>query len=82
MIQHNVCYHSLVKDSREIDADTEVFTSPIGAKFVSKNVRTAVLPQLLEDLLTARRHAQKEAKSAGENLRRVLDARQKAFKVG
>jgi len=61
-----------------------VFESPIGARFVGKGARLGVLPRMLADLLEARGQAQRDLRqrddlSAGE--RRVLDARQKAFKL-
>ncbi len=85
MVEHNLCYSTLVQDPRQVqDMDkASLFTTPMDAQFVSTGTRQGVVPRLLADLLQARRHAQGELKdprvSAGE--KRVLDARQKAFKL-
>lgn len=64
----------------------DIFETPIGVRFVGKATREGVLPRLLADLLEARSQAQHELRQQTDHLsegqRRVLDARQKAFKVG
>lgn len=84
MIEHNLCYSTLTKDSGAAADRADVLVSPIGARFVGKGAREGLLPRLLADLLEARRQAQSELRQTtglSEGQRRVLDARQKAFKV-
>lgn len=86
MVQHNLCYSTLVTDSTQLQKgqeEEEAFTTPLGARFVKAELRQGVVPSLLADLLGARRHAQQMLKDprTNEGEKRVLDARQKAFKL-
>lgn len=62
------------------DTKVEKHKSPTGASFVNETVRSGVFPDLLNQLMTARRNAKKEMKKAKGDLRRVLNARQLALK--
>ena len=86
MVQHNLCYSTLVNDPMQLQKgkeEEEAFTTPLGAQFVKPELRHGVVPSLLADLLGARHHAQQMLKDPGtsEGEKRVLDARQKAFKL-
>ena len=86
MVQHNLCYSTLANDPTQLQKgkeEEEAFTTPLGAQFVKPEVRRGVVPSLLADLLGARRHAQQmlQDPSTSEGEKRVLDARQKAFKL-
>jgi DNA polymerase delta subunit 1 len=83
MIQHNICYSTLVLDDAELGEGVETFETPIGARFVASSSRRGEVPAMLDDLLTARRHAIAEAAKAGPGsaIKVVLDARNKALKV-
>ncbi len=86
MVQHNLCYSTLVNDPTQLQEgkeDEEAFTTPLGAQFVKLKLRRGVIPSLLADLLGARHHAQQMIRdpSATECEKCVLDARQKAFKL-
>lgn len=87
IIQHNICYSTLLlKGAGQSGAASEgddIFETPIGARFVGKGVREGVLPRLLVDLLEARGAAQRDLRGGtlSEPHRRVLDARQRAFKA-
>ncbi|KAM3573748.1 hypothetical protein VYU27_004251 [Nannochloropsis oceanica] len=78
-------FSTLVNDPSQLQkgkGDTEVFTNPGGAQFVKSKLRHGIMPSLLVDLLGARHHAQRKMRDPGatEGEKRVLDARQKAFK--
>lgn len=86
MIHHNLCYSTLIRnpsETRTCPIKDGIFSTPIGACFVKSEVRRGVIPSLLADLLEARSQAQKVLKEpyVSEGQRRVLDARQKAFKL-
>uniref|UniRef100_A0A452TYS2 DNA polymerase n=1 Tax=Ursus maritimus TaxID=29073 RepID=A0A452TYS2_URSMA len=60
----------------------EVGKTPTGDEFVKTSVRKGLLPQILENLLSARKRAKAELAQETDPLRRqVLDGRQLALKV-
>jgi DNA polymerase delta subunit 1 len=83
MQAHNLCYTTLVpKDQEKNFSDDDVSRSPTGDVFVKPHVRAGVLPEILTELLTARKRAKADLKKATDPMQRaVLDGRQLALKV-
>lgn len=85
IIEHNVCYSTLLLGAgQSVGSEGDIFETPIGARFVGASTRKGVLPSLLIDLLEARGAAQRDLRERTdlrEPERRVLDARQRAFKA-
>lgn len=86
MQAHNLCYTTLVKPDvvRELglvkDVDYEV--TPNNDMFVKPNQRKGLLPEILADLLSARKRAKNDLKKETDPSRRaVLDGRQLALKI-
>ncbi|BHF57694.1 DNA polymerase delta catalytic subunit [Sparganum proliferum] len=95
MMAHNLCYTTLlapadcsahggiqkVVDAYGLSPDDYIRT-PTGAYFVKESVRKGLLPQVLEQLLAARKRAKQElAIETDPFKRRVLDGRQLALKI-
>ncbi|CCW63167.1 unnamed protein product [Phytomonas sp. EM1] len=84
MIAHNLCYSTLVP-KRNVGAypPEMVERSPSGDVFVKKDVFPGVLPEVLQDLLAARKHARAMMKDwPMHSLEyKVLNGRQLALKV-
>ena len=67
--------------SREVPPE-DVMKSPSGDVFVRKHAAKGILPEILEELLGARKRAKADLKVATDPfLRAVLDGRQLALKV-
>ncbi|XP_030845112.1 DNA polymerase delta catalytic subunit isoform X2 [Strongylocentrotus purpuratus] len=83
MQAHNLCYTTLLSPSmKENLAPDQYIKTPTGNYFVKKSIRRGILPEILEDLLTARKRAKADLKKETDPLRkRVLDGRQLALKV-
>nr|XP_054761921.1 DNA polymerase delta catalytic subunit-like [Lytechinus pictus]XP_054761922.1 DNA polymerase delta catalytic subunit-like [Lytechinus pictus] len=83
MQAHNLCYTTLLSPSmKENLAPDQYIKTPTGNYFVKKAVRRGILPEILEDLLTARKRAKADLKKETDPLRKkVLDGRQLALKV-
>ncbi|KAJ4960448.1 hypothetical protein NE237_020358 [Protea cynaroides] len=85
MMAYNLCYCSLVKpeDVRKLNLPPEcVNKTPSGEMFVKTNLQKGILPEILEELLTARRRAKADLKEAKDPFEKaVLDGRQLALKV-
>lgn len=83
MQAHNLCYTTLIQpsDTKQFSAD-EYIKTPSGNFFVKRSLRRGLLPDILENLLTARKRAKAELKEE-TNLfkRKVLDGRQLALKL-
>ena len=80
MIAHNICYSTLVKpnDRTVVHFDT----SPNNYRFVKEDTIKGVLPQILAELLEARRNTRKKIATETDPLRKnVLNCRQLALKV-
>lgn len=62
MISHNMCYSTLLRGGAERGrfAADEVHVTPAGYTFVKKEVRRGLLPEILENLLSARKQARQE----------------------
>lgn len=84
MIAHNLCYTTLITDMNilnelTIDQYTKTDTNNY---FVKSSVQKGLLPEILDELLTARRQAKKEMKSEKNASRKaVLNGRQLALKI-
>lgn len=85
MQAHNLCYTTLLmKNCKEKDnlGPDDYIKTPTGDYFVKSHVRKGLLPQILDQLLTARRAAKKMMKTETDPFKRsVLDGRQLALKI-
>ena len=68
MIAHNLCYTTLVRNKENMSPDDYIHT-PSGNMFVKSSVRRGILPEILENLLKAR----KAAKEMMKNEKVVVD---------
>ncbi|KAF9599784.1 hypothetical protein IFM89_001730 [Coptis chinensis] len=85
MMAYNLCYCSLVtpEDVRKFNLPPEcVNKTPSGETFVKSNLQKGILPEILEELLAARKRAKADLKEAKDPLEKaVLDGRQLALKI-
>lgn len=85
MMAHNLCYTTLVLPSQRhlfADRPEDLTTTPSGDTFVKPSVRRGILPEILEELLAARKRAKADLKNATDPMERaVLDGRQLALKI-
>ncbi|XP_052020143.1 DNA polymerase delta catalytic subunit isoform X2 [Apodemus sylvaticus] len=85
MMAHNLCYTTLLRPgaAQKLGLKPDEFIkTPTGDEFVKSSVRKGLLPQILENLLSARKRAKAELAKETDPLRRqVLDGRQLALKV-
>jgi len=83
MMAHNLCYTTLVRKAEVGQMGPEEVTkSPCGDVFVRPEVYKGILPEILTELLAARKRAKADLKKATDPLEKaVLDGRQLALKV-
>ncbi|KAK9111468.1 hypothetical protein Scep_018987 [Stephania cephalantha] len=85
MMAYNLCYCTLVKpeDVRKLNLPPEcVNKTPSGETFVKSDLQKGILPEILEELLAARKRAKADLKEAKDPLEKaVLDGRQLALKI-
>ncbi|KAF5194060.1 Dna polymerase delta catalytic subunit, partial [Thalictrum thalictroides] len=85
MMAYNLCYCTLVtpEDVRKLNLPPEcVNKTPSGETFVKSELQKGILPEILEELLAARKRAKADLKEAKDPLEKaVLDGRQLALKV-
>jgi DNA polymerase delta subunit 1 len=85
MMAYNLCYCTLVtpEDVRKLNLPPEHVTkTPSGETFVKQTLQKGILPEILEELLTARKRAKADLKEAKDPLEKaVLDGRQLALKI-
>nr|GMC85983.1 DNA polymerase delta catalytic subunit [Ipomoea batatas] len=85
MMAYNLCYCTLVTpdDVRKLNLPPEcVHKTPSGETFVKSNLQKGILPEILEELLAARKRAKADLKEAKDPLEKaVLDGRQLALKI-
>lgn len=83
MMAHNLCYCTLVPKHQVSSMNPEdIGTSPAGDTFVKASKIKGILPEILEELLSARKRAKADLKKATDPLQKaVLDGRQLALKV-
>lgn len=72
MMAHNLCYSTLVRrqDVQRLD-ESKYAKSPTGDVFVKSETHKGILPQILEELLAARKNAKKlmkQARALGQDL--------------
>ena len=83
MQAHNLCYSSLLTagEKDKLSPDQYIKT-PSGNFFVKSEVRHGVLPEILSDLLGARKKAKRELAAETDPFKKqVLDGRQLALKI-
>lgn len=85
MMAHNLCYTTLLQrgTAEKIGLSPEDFIkTPTGDHFVKSSVRKGLLPEILENLLSARKRAKAELKKETDPFKKqVLDGRQLALKI-
>jgi DNA polymerase delta subunit 1 len=81
MIAHNLCYTTLLRSKENCTPDDYIQT-PSGNFFVKSTVRRGILPEILDNLLKARKRAKEMMKEEKDPFRyKVLDGRQLALKM-
>lgn len=81
MIAHNLCYTTLLRNKDNYSPDDYTHT-PCGSYFVKSSLRKGLLPEILENLLAARKRAKQMMKEETDPFRqKVLDGRQLALKI-
>ncbi|XP_043230281.1 DNA polymerase delta catalytic subunit-like isoform X1 [Amphibalanus amphitrite] len=85
MMAHNLCYTSLL-EPKDIDKyglkPDQYIKTPSGNLFVKPSLRPGLLPEILRELLAARKKAKGDLKKETDPLRKqVLDGRQLALKI-
>ena len=74
IIKYNICFTTLSDDGEIV--------SPSGARFLSKERKVGIIPEILKDLMAQRDELKKKMKNAGtEEERRYYDGLQKAVKI-
>ncbi|KAJ4777986.1 DNA polymerase [Rhynchospora pubera] len=85
MMAYNLCYCTLVtpEDARKLNLPPEsVHKTPSDETFVKPDVQKGILPEILEELIAARKRAKADLKEAKDPFERaVLDSRQLALKI-
>ena len=85
MMAHNLCYTTVITGrSAEGDRDQNqihTITAPSGGRFVTPDVSSGIMPGVLRELLDQRTQTKRMMKSASEEERRFLDAKQYAMKI-
>ncbi|XP_032394582.1 DNA polymerase delta catalytic subunit [Etheostoma spectabile] len=85
MMAHNLCYTTLLQKGsaeRQGLSPEDFIKTPTGDMFVKSSVRKGLLPEILENLLSARKRAKTELKKETDPFKRqVLDGRQLALKI-
>ncbi|XP_063979553.1 DNA polymerase delta catalytic subunit isoform X2 [Diachasmimorpha longicaudata] len=85
IMAHNICYTTLltVQTVKKYNlSDEQVTKTPSNSLFAKETVRKGILPEILENLLSARKKAKAELKNETDPLKqKVLDGRQYALKV-
>ncbi|CAD7696782.1 unnamed protein product [Ostreobium quekettii] len=83
MMAHNLCYTTLVPKHRVNELPPgDVETSPSGDTFVRTSRQKGLLPDILEELLAARKRAKADLKIATDPfVKAVMNGRQLALKV-
>jgi DNA polymerase delta subunit 1 len=80
---HNLCYSTLLtpNDVSKLKED-EVERSPTGHFFVKSTKKKGILPQILDELLDARKRAKKDmAEATDPSMKAVQNGRQLALKI-
>lgn len=82
---HNICYTTLLSSTAQNHynlSNDDITRTPVNSSFVKSSVRKGILPEILEQLLSARKAAKADLKQETDPLKqKVLDGRQYALKV-
>ncbi|KAK8958305.1 DNA polymerase delta catalytic subunit [Platanthera guangdongensis] len=85
MMAYNLCYCTLLtpENSRQFNLPAEsINKTPSGDSFVISDLQKGILPEILEELLAARKRAKADLKEAKDPFEKaVLDGRQLALKI-
>jgi len=83
MQAHNLCYSTLLTHAQTKNLDESQYTkTPNGHYFVNQTVRQGILPEILGELLSARKRAKKDMKAATDPMTKsVMNGRQLALKI-
>ncbi|XP_061892445.1 DNA polymerase delta catalytic subunit [Entelurus aequoreus] len=85
MMAHNLCYTTLLQKGSADKlglSPKDFIKTPTGDLFVKSSVRKGLLPEILENLLSARKRAKSELKKETDPFKKqVLDGRQLALKI-
>jgi DNA polymerase delta subunit 1 len=84
MIANNLCYTTLVPKNRVCEfKKKDILRTPTGDVFVRDHIQKGLLPEILKNLLSARKGAKKDRKreKKGSIKYAVLDGRQLALKI-
>ncbi|KAH7714423.1 DNA polymerase delta catalytic subunit, partial [Aphelenchoides avenae] len=85
MIAHNLCYTTMIKPDKitdDMEKGVDYIITPSNNMFVTSKRRPGLLPQVLQDLLAARKKAKADLKKETDPLRKmVLNGRQLALKI-
>jgi DNA polymerase elongation subunit (family B) len=72
MIRHNLCYSTILSsESRGQLSKGDIEFTPEGSQFVKSNIKKGILPQILENLLSARKRVKGEMKQKNKQLAQV-----------
>jgi len=84
MMAHNLCYTTMIakSDISNLNNPDDCTTTPTNNYFVKSHIQKGILPEILEELLAARKIAKKDMKSATDPFKKaVLNGRQLALKI-
>lgn len=86
MMAHNLCYTTLCDRSTvkrlNLKENDDYIVTPNNDIFVTQKVRKGVLPEILDELLSARKKAKRDLKNETDPFKRdVLNGRQLALKI-
>ncbi|SCU90495.1 LAMI_0E02322g1_1 [Lachancea mirantina] len=86
MMAHNLCYTTLcskgIVERLNLVKDEDYIITPNGDYFVTSKLRRGILPEILEELISARKRAKKDLKEEKDSFKRdVLNGRQLALKI-
>eukprot|EP00667_Euglena_gracilis_P001355 EG_transcript_1356 len=81
MMAHNLCYSTLLRNPSSMKEE-EFIRTPSGEHFVRKEVYKGILPEILEELLSARKEAKRLMGGATDPMEKaVYNGRQLALKI-
>ncbi|KAF7494803.1 DNA polymerase delta catalytic subunit [Sarcoptes scabiei] len=83
MMAHNLCYTTLLTSQQIHSMDPESYVrTPSGSYFLKQHIQKGLLPEILEQLLSARKRAKIDLKKETDPFKKkVLDGRQLALKI-
>ncbi|SCU89708.1 LAME_0E05072g1_1 [Lachancea meyersii CBS 8951] len=86
MMAHNLCYTTLCNkatvEKLQLVKDEDYIVTPNNDYFVTAKMRNGILPEILHELISARKRAKKDLKDEKDPFKRdVLNGRQLALKI-